>query len=121
MQQAREDLHRRAVLLRKEIAARRAKQRGRVGSARLPTMPNTNASGAGFLRSELRTGMTLTRIAMQSVHPDRVDRNRANAKKAYDSVLRFLPKAQLGNEEEMEIRDGLAELKFALQSLGEKV
>lgn len=86
-----------------------------------PTMANTNTSEVGFLRSELLTGMTMSRIAMQSVHPDRVDRSRANAKKAYDSVIRFLPKAQLGNEEETEIRNRLAELKSALQLLGEEL
>lgn len=65
--------------------------------------------------------MTLSRIASRASQPDTINRNRANAKKAYDTVLRFLPKTQLGDEEEVEIRSQLAKLKSALQSLGEQV
>jgi hypothetical protein len=39
-----------------------------------------------FLRSELLTGLTLTKLALEARHRDKSDRNRANARKAYDSI-----------------------------------
>ncbi len=74
-----------------------------------------------FLRTELATGLTLSRIAHHANHPDKADRNRANARKAYDAVLRFTPQVNLSQEETEEIKSKLAKLKAALQSLGESI
>ncbi|PYV69661.1 MAG: hypothetical protein DMG96_33370 [Acidobacteria bacterium] len=74
-----------------------------------------------FLRSELSTGLTLTGIAQDSRDRARADRNRANARKAYDAVLRFAPKVGLSPDETAEIKSKLAQLRSELQRLGEEV
>ena len=74
-----------------------------------------------FLHSELRTGLTLTGIALDSRDQARADRNRANARKAYDAVLRFAPKVGLSPDETNEINAKLEQLRSQLQHLGEEV
>ena len=74
-----------------------------------------------FLRSELHTGLTLTRIALDASNRDKTDRNSANARKAYDAVLRFIPKVSLSNDETTELRTKLDQLKAELQMLGEEI
>jgi hypothetical protein len=74
-----------------------------------------------FLRSELTTGLTLIKIAHDANQSDKADRNRANARKAYDAVLRFSSKVSLSDVETSEIKSKLAELRAALQSLGERL
>jgi len=74
----------------------------------------------GFLRSELQTGLTLTKIALDASHRDKTTRNRANARKAYDAVLRFSPKVSLSNDEISEIKSKLEQLKAELKMLGEE-
>lgn len=73
-----------------------------------------------FLRSELRTGQTLAKIASDATYRDKSDRNRANARKAYDAVVRFAPRVNLSLEETEEIKSKLQELKSGLQTLGEE-
>ena len=74
-----------------------------------------------FLRTELQTGLTLSKIALEAADQDKIERNRANARKAYDSLMHFMPKATLKAEEADEIRIGLARLKSELQQLGEEL
>lgn len=74
-----------------------------------------------FLRTELLTGLTLSGIALRTTHVEKRRRNRANAKKAYEAVLRFLPGTQVPPDQEDEIRIKLEELKGELQRLGETV
>lgn len=74
-----------------------------------------------FLRSELDTGLTLSRIAMQADHQNKAARNRLNAKKAYDTVIRFMPRVSLSREESREIKSKLNDLRSCLQRLGEEV
>ena len=72
-----------------------------------------------FLRTEVRTGLTLSAIALRGGDKSRVDRNRVNARKAYDALLHFIPKVPLTKEEAGEINVKLAELKSELRLLGE--
>ena len=81
----------------------------------------TNVVEVGFLRSELQVGLTLTRIAMDARHHDKSKRNCINARKAYDSVLRFLPNVSLSADESKEIASKLKQLRAELEVLGEKV
>ena len=74
-----------------------------------------------FLRTELHTGLTLSRIALSKNHTEKRSRNRANAKKAYDAVIRFLPGTNLAPDQEVEIRNMLEELKVELRLLGETI
>jgi hypothetical protein len=78
-------------------------------------------SGLAFLNAELRTGLTLSRIALSAIHQDKRERNRINARKAYDAILHYLPEANLSAREAEEIETRLAELRSELQLLGEKI
>jgi len=74
-----------------------------------------------FIRSELATGLTLSKIAKDSAWHAKSDRNRANARKAYDAVIRFLPRVTLTDEEALELKAKLEHLKGELTKLGEEV
>lgn len=74
-----------------------------------------------FLRAELRTGLTLSRIALTANWPSKKERNCLHARKAYDSILHFLPQAGLSPDETAEVQTKLAELRAELQLLGEKI
>ena len=72
----------------------------------------------GFLMTELDLASTFIKIA-KSDGEEKTVRNRKNARKAYDTVVYFLGKGAIPQEEEAEIRVKLAPLKSDLQSLGE--
>src|SRR5262249_7600174 len=75
-----------------------------------------------FLHTEIQLGLTMAKIARELRHDEKEERNRANARKAYDTVLRFIPKLKgLTAEEAAKFKVGLAQLKSALQKLGEKL
>ena len=74
-----------------------------------------------FLRSELQTGLTLTKIASDATWRAKTERNRANARKAYDAVLRFSPRVSLSQDEKSEIKIKLDQLRTQLKMLGEEV
>ena len=74
-----------------------------------------------FLRTEVRTGLTLSGIARRSGDKSRVDRNRVNARKAHDALLHFIPKVPLTSEEAGEINVKLAQLKSELRLVGEDI
>ena len=78
-------------------------------------------SGIGFIRAELNTGFTLSRIALDAPEGVKRERNRTKARKAYDSILHFLPTSMLSDVELAEIKESLARLQGDLQSLGEEV
>jgi hypothetical protein len=71
-----------------------------------------------FLLTELDLASAYVAIA-QSDSEGEQDRNRKNARKVYETVLRFLAEAALPQNEARNIRDKLATLKSGLQSLGE--
>jgi hypothetical protein len=78
-------------------------------------------AGLYFLRSELKTGLTLTKIALDARHLDKTSRNRVNARKAYDAVVHFAPRVNLSPEESDEIKSKLEHLKSQLKLLGEEL
>lgn len=80
-----------------------------------------NGAGTGFLRAELFAGMTRANIAQNTLDESKKQRNRVEARKAYDAILRFLPGTFLSQEENEQIDSGLKDLKFALRLLGEEV
>jgi hypothetical protein len=77
--------------------------------------------GVQFLRTELLTGITLSDIALRTTDAHKKSRNRANARRAFDAVLRFLPSSNLKPEEAAEIGSKLEQLKSDLKQLGEKI
>lgn len=74
-----------------------------------------------FLRTELRTGRTFSRLARGSRDEHKKSRNRANARKAYDAVVHFARGANLLPDQESEVRTELEFLKAELQQLGEQI
>ena len=85
-----------------------------------PNEARANAAEIEFLRAELLTGLTLSKIARSS-DGDKRERNRVNARKAYDSILRFMPKSDLLGEELDEIKSKLELLRAELRLLGEAI
>lgn len=83
-------------------------------------LPDTHRSGTDFLRTEIRTGLTFSRIALDSTRKDKRERNRANARKAYDAIVRFMHGSTPDADEAKEIKRGLAQLKSELVKLGEE-
>ena len=82
-------------------------------------LPDTRRSGIDFLRTEIRTGLTFSRIALDA-REDKRDRNRVNARKAYDAIVHFMHGSALDADEAKEIKRGLAQLKSELVKLGEE-
>jgi len=76
-------------------------------------------SGFSFVNAELDTGLTFARIALGAKGSDKVDRNRVNARKAYDSAMHFLPSTSLNTEEAGAIKEKISALQAALTKLGE--
>lgn len=74
-----------------------------------------------FLRAELDTGLTLAGIALAATQENRSERNRMGARKAYDSLLHFFPRAKLQPEQTDEIQSGLEALRSKLVDLGEEI
>ena len=72
-----------------------------------------------FLRTELFAGMTRAKIAQSATDECKRERNRGEARKAYDAVLHFLPQTPVSQGEKEKIESKIAELKFVLRSLGE--
>lgn len=88
----------------------------------MKTQPFTTfgSSAMSFLRAELQTGMTMSRIALSANGDAKKQRNCAHARKAYDSILHFLPGAILSPDEAKEVETKLARLRADLELLGEK-
>ena len=109
--------------LREEVALLRGKSRKMTSTMHDDEKPFNNAFGAKveFLRAELDTGLTLATIALHPAHEDKTSRNRTNARTAYDSVPRFIPRAQLTPKETDEIKSALEVLRSKLRELGEDV
>ena len=80
---------------------------------------NYHQSGLQFVNAELDTGLTFARIALGAEGRAKIDRNRMNARKAYDSALHFLATTSLNAEESRRINEKFAALKSNLQQLGE--
>lgn len=84
---------------------------------------NSTATGVEFLFTELQSGLTFAHLAISAPqsYTDKVERNRKNARKAYDSLLRFQGGISLSQEEAARFESGKNALKQALRALGEVV
>jgi len=82
---------------------------------------NSSATGVEFLFTELQSGLTFAHLAISAPqnHREKVERNRKNARKAYDSLLRFQGGISLTKEEAERFETGKNELRQALRALGE--
>jgi len=82
-----------------------------------------NRSGTDFLRVEVQTGLTFADIAMrEEPGSGQWAKNRNNARKAYDTVLRLRGRLEITNQAAAhEIEEGLKQLRSALVRLGERI
>jgi hypothetical protein len=78
-------------------------------------------SGLSFLNAELHTGLALSRVATTARSPEKKQRNLTNARKAYDSILHYLPGSHLTPAEASDFDLRLDELREVLKSLGEAI
>lgn len=74
-----------------------------------------------FLYAEVLTGLTTAKIALTTKSTEKKERNRAMARRAYDTVLRFVPKTYVTDSEAADLREKLEQLKADLRALGEDV
>jgi len=72
-----------------------------------------------FLITELDTGLTLAAVGLGAHDAQTVARNRQKARAAYDSVLHFIDRVPLTQEESREVSAKLASLKERLELLDE--
>jgi predicted ribosome quality control (RQC) complex YloA/Tae2 family protein len=123
LREARDTLGQSIKTLRKE-AAEFEKAEATVGLAAVKTLLNRSdieRAELGFLHAELQVGMSLASFALDTNRGDAVERNRVNARKAHDAVVRFMPLVKLSAAESDEIKRKLADLKSKLKLLGEVV
>lgn len=77
-------------------------------------------TGFTFFITDIELAMTLVRIAADSdKDPEKRARNRQNARRAYDAVLRLSTSAALKDEERAEVDEKLRQLKSRLEEIGE--
>lgn len=77
-------------------------------------------TGATFLITDLDVAITLSRIAADAAeNSQKRKRNRANARRAYDTVSRLSRQALLTDDEQQNVKEKLAVLKSMLEQLGE--
>jgi hypothetical protein len=85
------------------------------------TMERIEQTGTTFFLTDLDLAMTMTRIASGAPKDsEKRARNQANARHAYDSISRISHHAVLTDTERNDVDAKLAELRSALQQLGEK-
>jgi hypothetical protein len=72
-----------------------------------------------FLCTETDLAMTFLDIADTSVISETSRRNRKNARKAYDTVIHFLPRFMLTAADSRAFQDRLSTLRIRLESVGE--
>ncbi len=76
-------------------------------------------SGFQFVNVELDTGLTFARIALAAKGQRKIERNRANARKAYDSAMHVLASLVLEKDQTVTLRHKANALKSSLEKLGE--
>ncbi len=80
----------------------------------------TNRSGIDFLFIDLDVANTLLDIAEGTRNEETARRNQNNARKAYDTLLRLLPKLRPNKQERQELDRKLSLLRDRLQTVGEQ-
>lgn len=78
-----------------------------------------NRSGVNFVTTDLNLGLTFSHMARGLVTQETKDRTRRNARRAYDTVVRFRDRVSPTPAEALSIGKKLARLKSELEQLGE--
>ena len=78
-----------------------------------------NAVSVEFLKTELETGITFADLALSARHEDKLERTKANARKAHDTAVRFMEKLKPEDAAELDLL--VKDLRSKLRDLGESV
>lgn len=74
-----------------------------------------------FLLIEVETAMTFCDVAKTSADPDRMSRNIANARTAYDTLLKFMDRVHFDANSKKEFDYKFARLQDLLRDLGQQI
>ena len=81
----------------------------------------TRKAAADFLQTELETSLTFAEAALSAAYDmEKRERDRANARKGYDTILRFSRKYPIQPSAAEDFAERLGHLKSALHTLGER-
>jgi hypothetical protein len=76
-----------------------------------------NAMVLDFVLEELDLGTTFCDVALSAYDPGMKERNRRNARKAYESALHFLPRLNLAGTEHEVVQAKVSRLNDLLEQL----
>ena len=80
----------------------------------------TEKAGFQFFITDLELAITLAQIASDAQEDsEKRERNRSNAREAYDTIRRISSHAVLTDEQREQVNDKLEVLRSALEKLGE--
>ena len=86
----------------------------------LTSYAQLNRTTADFLKVDLQTALTFSGIALQhGTDSVKKERNRRNARRGYDTILRLLERVSLDDHDARHLKHNLRRLKTELQELGE--
>jgi hypothetical protein len=85
----------------------------------LVSLGELNRTSAEFLKTDVETALTFSSIALQSEDLSKKQRNRRNARKGYDTIVRLAGRIRLTSDDEEFLTEKLTRLKSELQRLGE--
>lgn len=81
---------------------------------------NCRQVAVDFLRTEVQCGHTFASIGLSTNDESNRIRNTANARIAYNTLVRFMGRIAFNSEEAKELTDGTDSLRYKLVALGEK-
>ena len=79
-----------------------------------------NSTSADFLKIDAETARTFAGLALETDNVEKKDRNRKNARKAYDTILHLWDSVTFTSAEEAYMKETMEHLKLELTQLGEK-
>jgi hypothetical protein len=85
----------------------------------LASRERMNRASAEFLKIDLQTALTFVKIAQETRDEIRRKRNCVAARKAYETVMRLVPKVELNAQDAQVVTLGLNKLRSDLEGLGE--
>jgi hypothetical protein len=78
-----------------------------------------NRAQGNFLKLDVEVGLTFAGIALQTQDPEKRERTRRVASKAYDTVLRLMNRVTFTKDGAQSLARNLLRLKYDLMMLGE--
>lgn len=85
----------------------------------LATAGQFKKASSDFLKLDVATGLTFSKLALETDNPEKKQRNLRSARRAYDMVIRLLDRIPLSEEDAECLSQELAYLKANLERLGE--